>query len=216
MAVDRLGGATSRQRLTPRRRHRKNCAAGNRQRTWLGGSVTWDEPNLPIWFMRPQLAPKTTSTGHSTTTGPPATGTLLCAPQIAMNDALLVRRLRSLRDLPGDGQYLIERDRATGDPLGQILALDELHDEDVQARELLERVNRGDVRMIQGRERLRLSLEPRQAVGVRRERGRQDLDRDLAAERRVGRSVDLPHPAFADRRGDFVDAEAGTGDKRPS
>ena len=36
--------------------------------------------------------------------------------------------------------------------------------------------------MIQGRERLRLALEPREAVGVGRERRRQDLDRDLAIE----------------------------------
>ena len=65
--------------------------------------------------------------------------------------------------------------------------------------------------MIQRRERLRLALEPRQALGVRGERVGQDLDRDLAAERRVRRPIDLPHPAFADLRGDFVDAEARAG-----
>ena len=53
------------------------------------------------------------------------------------------------------------------------------------------RVDRGDVRMIQRRERLRLALEPRQAVGVRGERVRQDLDRDLATERRVRRPIHL-------------------------
>ena len=79
---------------------------------------------------------------------------------------------------------------------------------------LLEPVNRGDVRMIQRRERLRLALEPRQAFGVGGERVRQDLDRDLAAERRVRRPIHLAHPAFADRRGDFVGAEPGAGSHR--
>ena len=45
----------------------------------------------------------------------------------------------------------------------------------------------------------------------RRTRRRQDLDRDLALQLRVGRAIHLAHAAFADRRGDFVDAEAGAG-----
>ena len=65
--------------------------------------------------------------------------------------------------------------------------------------------------MIQRRERLRLAFEPRQAVGVRGERVWQDLDRDLAAQRRVRRPVHLSHPAFTDLGGDFVDAEARAG-----
>ena len=73
---------------------------------------------------------------------------------------------------------------------------------------------RGDVRMIQRRERLRFALEARQAIGIVRERIGQNLDRDLATERRVRRAIDLAHPAFADRRDDFVDAEAGAGSER--
>ena len=65
--------------------------------------------------------------------------------------------------------------------------------------------------MIQRRERLRFALEPRQALGVSGERVRQDLDRDLAIQLRVRRPIHLPHAAFADLRGDFVDAEAGAG-----
>ena len=75
----------------------------------------------------------------------------------------------------------------------------------------LDAVDRGDVRMIQRRECLRLAFEPRQAFGVRGERVRQDLDRDLAIQRRVRCPIHLPHAAFADRRSDFVDAEAGAG-----
>ena len=39
----------------------------------------------------------------------------------------------------------------------------------------------------------------------------QDLERDIAIQLRVARAIDLSHAAFADRRGDFVDAEAGAG-----
>ena len=63
----------------------------------------------------------------------------------------------------------------------------------------LEPVDRGDVGMIQGRERLGLALEPRQALEISGERVGKDLDRDLATERRVRRPVDLPHAPFADR-----------------
>ena len=70
---------------------------------------------------------------------------------------------------------------------------------------------RGDVRMIQRGEDFRFALKPREPIGVSRERRRQDLDRDLAFQLGVGRPIHLPHPAFADLRGDFVDAEAGAG-----
>ena len=40
------------------------------------------------------------------------------------------------------------------------------------------------------------------------ERFGQDLDRDVAIQLRVARTKDPPHSAFADRRGDLVDAEA--------
>ena len=74
-----------------------------------------------------------------------------------------------------------------------------------------EAVDRGDVRMIQRGEDFRFALETREPIGIGRERRRQDLDRDLALELRVGRPIHLPHAAFADRRGDVVDAEARAG-----
>ena len=50
----------------------------------------------------------------------------------------------------------------------------------------LEAVDRGDVRMVQRGQRLRLALEPRQAVRVSGEHVGQDLDRHLAAEHAGG------------------------------
>ena len=75
-------------------------------------------------------------------------------------------------------------------PLGEVLALDELHDEGADAARLLEAVDRGDVRVLELGEELRLALEAREALGVGGERLGQDLDRDLALQLRVGRAVD--------------------------
>ena len=46
--------------------------------------------------------------------------------QIAVDDALLVRRFQSLGNLPRDRQRLVERDRALRDAVGQRRPLDQL------------------------------------------------------------------------------------------
>ena len=96
-------------------------------------------------------------------------------------------------------------------PLRQIFPLDQFHHEGVHTGGFLESVDRGDVWMIQRRQRFCLALEPRQALEISRERVGKDLDGDLATERRVRRPIDLSHPSFANRRGHFVDAEARAG-----
>src|SRR5687767_6289229 len=55
-------------------------------------------------------------------------------------------------------------------------------------------------------EDLRLALEARQAVGIERERVRDDLERHVAVQPRVARPVNLAHAAGAERADDFVRA----------
>ena len=69
--------------------------------------------------------------------------------------------------------------------------------------------------MIERRERLRFAREAREPVGIGRERLGQHLQRDVAIEFGVAGAIDLTHSAFADQRGDFVDAETGAGGKWP-
>jgi hypothetical protein len=95
-----------------------------------------------------------------------------------------------------------------GDALRQILALDQFHHEGLRAARSFEAVDRRDVRMIERRQRLRLALEAGEPLGILRERIRQDLERDLPAKAGVGGAIDRAHTALANRRGDFVDAEA--------
>ena len=73
----------------------------------------------------------------------------------------------------------------------------------------LEPVDRGDVRMVQRRERLRLAFETRQALGIGREESGSTLMRDLAVEPGIARTIHLAHPARAEGRDDVVGAESG-------
>jgi hypothetical protein len=63
--------------------------------------------------------------------------------------------------------------------------------------------------MIQGGEHFRFALKPREPIVVGRERGRQNLDGDLAFEFRVRHAIDLAHAAGTDDGDDFIGAEAG-------
>ena len=51
-------------------------------------------------------------------------------------------------------EHAIKRNCATRDALREIVALDQFHDEGADAGGFLDRMDRGDMRMIQGRERL--------------------------------------------------------------
>jgi hypothetical protein len=99
------------------------------------------------------------------------------------------------------------RGKAAGDSLREVFALDQLHDEPVYGIRFLEPVDRGDVRVIQGCERLRLPFEAHDAIGIGGKRVRQDLDRHLPAEGGVDGAPHLSHAAGADRCGDLVHAE---------
>ena len=63
--------------------------------------------------------------------------------------------------------------------------------------------------MVQRREDLRFALEPRQALGIVRERVGQDLDRDVAIELRVAGPIDLAHAAGAEGGEDLVTGRGG-------
>ena len=133
--------------------------------------------------------------------------------QIAVNDPLLMRGFERVRDLFRNGQRLIKRNRAARDALREIVALDEFHDERGGARTFFKPVDGGDVRMIERGEHFRFALKAREPIGISRERGWQDLNRDLTFQLGVRRPIHLTHPAFADLRGDVVNAEACAGCK---
>ena len=75
-------------------------------------------------------------------------------------------------------------------------------------------VDRQDIRVIQRSRRARFLLEPTQSLGIAGEGGRQDLDRHVTPQTGIARSIHLAHPAGADERDNFVDAEPHAGNQR--
>ena len=131
--------------------------------------------------------------------------------EIAMDDPFFVRRREPARDLHRVVERLADRNGAGGQALAQRLALEELGDDVRRAVLHAEVVDGRDSRVVQDAGGARLGLEALEPVRVLREGRGQDLDRDLAAQARIRRAVDLAHAARAERREDLVRAEAGSG-----
>ena len=129
--------------------------------------------------------------------------------EIAVDDALLVRGLERLGDLPRDRERFIERNRSArrfGRPSPRLRRAPSPRM--CRPATCLEGIDRRDAGVIERRERFRLALEAGDAVRVLEELLRQHLERDVAPELRVPGPVDLPHPARAERRDDVVGTEA--------
>ena len=128
-----------------------------------------------------------------------------------MEDALRVGRFERLGDLPRDVERAWERERPSGEKLPDRLARHHLHDEELDVVGLLEAVDRGDVRVAEGGEELRLTLEPDDHLAVRGDGLRQDLQGDFTPEPRVARPPDFAHPADAQLRENLVGADLRAG-----
>ena len=124
-----------------------------------------------------------------------------------MDDAGLVTRFESCRNLSRYGDRFIDGDSPLLDPLGKRRSFDELENERFYAVRVFETVDARDVRVIQRREQFRFTLETRQALVVAGELFGKDFDRDVAIELRIAGAVHLPHAACADGRDDLIDAE---------
>jgi hypothetical protein len=65
--------------------------------------------------------------------------------------------------------------------------------------------------MVQRCQQPRLALEPREPIRIGRETRRQHFDRDVAAQLRVARAVDLAHAARTDEGDNPIGAEPRLG-----
>ena len=86
-----------------------------------------------------------------------------------MDDALVVRGLEGVGHLACQPQRLGDWNRPRGDPLGKRVAFDQFEDEELSTVDLFKSVDGGNVRVVEGREDLRLTLEPGDPFGVARE-----------------------------------------------
>ncbi len=131
-----------------------------------------------------------------------------------MNDALLVRGLQRFGDLLRDGDRFIDRDCTIVDPIGEGWPFHELHHQSRDSPAALESIDRRNVGMVQRGQHFGLALEPGEAVGILRDRFRQDLDGDGPLQAGVGGAIHLAHAAFAEEADDFMGSQTGTGRER--
>ena len=99
-----------------------------------------------------------------------------------MDDALRVRGFERIGYLPGDGQCVLERNRATRDAIGERRPFDHLEHERRRMIGGLEPVDGRDVGVIEGREEIGFPREARQTLRVVSEERWENLERDVARQ----------------------------------
>jgi hypothetical protein len=134
--------------------------------------------------------------------------------EIAMGDACPMRAVERIANFRGDPQRLIQRQRTFLQTPVQAFAFQVLHHQEAGAVLVSDIVQSANIRMIQSRNRSRLSLEPLPHLRDARTGRRQDLDRHGPGKPGVFRAVDLPHSASAQQGDHFIRAEACSGSQR--
>lgn len=127
-----------------------------------------------------------------------------------MDNSLLVGRFERLCDLSCNWQRFIERNRPACDAVGERVAVNALQHKRVDVAAVLQSMDCGDVRMVQRGEYLRLPVHAGEAFSICGKPCRQNLQRDVTAEFRIPRPVDLSHSACADRGNNLVRTEPST------
>ncbi len=132
--------------------------------------------------------------------------------EIAMRDAAAVRVIEGVSDLTSVPQHVSDGERSTGDPVGECLALEVLHDEKLDAIVVAEVEEPADVRMAELRDRTGLALESCRSRGACP--GGKDLDGDGAIEARILRAIHLSHSAGPRHLHDGIGPETLIGSER--
>jgi len=142
---------------------------------------------------------------------PPAVDHHVGRLQIAVEDALRVGRAQPRADLPGHLDGLVPGQTAdTLQQRRQILSVDVLHGEEVLAIDLGHVVDPADVGMRNLPGQPDLVEESFEAIAIRLERRRKELQRDGLAELEIVGTVDLAHSALPQE----VDDPVSTGEHR--
>ena len=124
--------------------------------------------------------------------------------QVAMHDALLVRRRQSPRHLQPVFNRLADRKRAIPQTLAQRLTFQQFGDHVGRALLVPDIEDRKNVGMIERSCGSRFLGEALHAVLIRRERCRQDFDGHGAIQPRIFGAIHFAHATRTDQRLDFV------------
>jgi hypothetical protein len=108
--------------------------------------------------------------------------------------------MKSARDLPADPEDVSERRRAPVEPGGERFSFQELQDQVIESVLPTHVVEGADVRMAQLRDGASFAFEPLARLRRIGKMRRQDLDRHVAIETRIARSINFAHPPRAGGR----------------
>ena len=128
-----------------------------------------------------------------------------------MDDGTTVGLIESCCNLSGILQGTREWQRAASEPLGQRLAFEQLHDQEVSPLVAADVVKRRDVRVIQPGDRLGFALKTGSSFRQVGKIIEQHLDGNGSLETRIARFIDLTHAAAADARKNLVVAQSRAG-----
>jgi hypothetical protein len=127
---------------------------------------------------------------------------------VAMNQALGVRRRQPLRHLGADADDVRERQSPVPvQPVRQRFAGDVLHDQERYPVRLIDRMNGHDAVVLEGGGGPCLAKEPATGLVAGEGQGREHLDRHRPPQRGVETLENQAHAAAADLAPDFVGAE---------
>jgi hypothetical protein len=128
-----------------------------------------------------------------------------------VHDAARVGRLERTRQLHRDVEQGRQRNRPFPAHVGQGPSPHELHRQEVPAASLFNRVDGDDVRVLERGKGPGLPLESIEPFGLGGNRLGEQLQRDVTAEPRVDRPIDLAHAPGADGGDDLVRTKSGAG-----
>jgi hypothetical protein len=129
--------------------------------------------------------------------------------EVAVHDALGVRRRQAVGDARADLGGLAPRQRAARECRAEALPVEQFHDGDRAVCHRYQLVNRHDVRVREGGDGTGFVLEARAHLGIVGEVIRQHLQGNVAAEPGIVCPVDLTHASGADAGDDLVLRDAG-------
>ena len=137
--------------------------------------------------------------------------------QIPVQDTRGVRARQAVSQLAGDGQCLRQRQRgARSQELAQAPSGHQLHGQEDQPVQLLDRVDVDDVRMVERGGRAGFPLKPGAAIDRVGDLGSRQLERHLPGQPGVLGDIDLAHPAAAQAFEHEVVAEPFPDHRQPS
>src|SRR5215469_1241344 len=121
-----------------------------------------------------------------------------------MADALRMGCVQGIRDLDTQIEHRFSLQRLACDPMSERLTFEQLHRDERPILNLVDFVNRADVRMVEGRRRFGLSLETAEHLWISRDIIGQEFESDETVQLDVLRFIDDTHSPTAELLDDAI------------